>query len=87
MMPRRQIRSIIIVGLLLSVTYHLPLWLPAEVPRVMNYQGLSTDDAGVPLDGDCHMVFSIYDTTFGGIPLLSETHGDGHRWDILFSNI
>jgi len=68
----RHRRTIAVVGIVLSVTFLLPLWLHAEVPQQINYQGLLTDDVGTPLDGDYQMVFSIYDASSGGTPIWSE---------------
>lgn len=44
------------------------------IPRTMNYQGKLTDTDGVGINDDLDMVFRIYDTASGGIPLWSESH-------------
>jgi hypothetical protein len=44
-----------------------------DVPTLITYQGLLTDDTGIPLDGDYSMTFTIYDAETGGAELWSET--------------
>ncbi|MCI0530665.1 MAG: hypothetical protein L0Y74_01740 [candidate division Zixibacteria bacterium] len=46
----------------------------AEVPQLMNFQGILTDPAGVPLANDTNSVlFTIYDAPAGGSSKWSET--------------
>lgn len=46
----------------------------AATPRLLDYQGTLTDEAGAPLpDGSYAMTFAIYDTAAGGAPLWTET--------------
>lgn len=46
----------------------------AQIPRLMNYQGVLTDDVGVVVsDGSYSMTFRIYDVPSGGAPLWEET--------------
>jgi len=46
----------------------------AQIPRLMNYQGVLTDDVGVVVsDGTYSMTFRIYDVPSGGSPLWEET--------------
>ena len=47
----------------------------AQVPQLMNYQGVLKDGGGSPITGTRSIVFSIYDTPTGGTPLWSETQG------------
>ena len=46
----------------------------AEVPQLMNYQGLVTDNLGNPLNGTYSFTFRIYDVATGGTALWTETH-------------
>lgn len=49
--------------------------LRAAVPRTTSYQGVLTDGVGVPVaDGPYDLTFRIYDTSFGGTALWSESH-------------
>ena len=70
-----QIRTLFMVGLILSVTFLLPVVLHAEVPHQLSYQGYLTDDLGDPLNGDYLMIFSIYDVPGGGTALWNESQG------------
>ncbi len=45
----------------------------AQVPPVINYQGLLTDASGNPSNGTFTIVFGIYDSATGGTALYSET--------------
>jgi hypothetical protein len=38
----------------------------ADIPRLINYQGMLTDDSGNPLSGPHNLTFMIYDDTTGG---------------------
>jgi hypothetical protein len=44
----------------------------ADVPKLLNYQGILTDTGGAPLDGMYDLVFSIYPDTASTTPLWSE---------------
>ncbi len=46
----------------------------AEIPKMINYQGMLTDDSGDPIDGNPNIVFRIYDDTTGGTQKWTETH-------------
>ena len=46
----------------------------ANVPEMINYQGILTDGSGNPLDTTVSMLFTIYDASTGGTNLWSETH-------------
>jgi hypothetical protein len=46
----------------------------ADIPRLINYQGMLTDDEGIPIDGVQNLTFRIYDDTTGaGTLQWSET--------------
>jgi hypothetical protein len=57
----------------------------ADVPRLINYQGMLTDDVGNPLSGSYDLVFRIYDDTTGGNLKWSETYSDVAVEDGLFN--
>lgn len=46
----------------------------AEVPNLVNYQGMLTDADGTPIDGTRSIEFSFYATLTGGSALWTETH-------------
>ncbi len=45
----------------------------AQVPQLVNYQGMLTDDAGVPVTGTYSIEFRIYNTETGGTAIWNET--------------
>ena len=45
----------------------------ADIPHLINYQGMLTDDLGDPLSGPHNLTFRIYDDTTGGDLEWSET--------------
>jgi hypothetical protein len=45
----------------------------ADIPKLINYQGMLTDDEGNPLTGSYNLTFYIYDDTTGGNLEWSET--------------
>ncbi len=47
--------------------------LLAGIPEVISHQGRLVNDAGVVLDGEFRMVFSLYDNSTGGNLLWAET--------------
>ncbi len=46
------------------------------IPHMINYQGMLTDDGGIPLNGSYDLTFSIYSISSGGSALWHETHND-----------
>ncbi|MFZ2095670.1 MAG: hypothetical protein WAV05_03440 [Anaerolineales bacterium] len=62
-----------------------PCW--PDIPHLINYQGMLTDDGGVPLNGSYDLTFSIYSISSGGSALWDETHNDVLIEDGLFSVI
>ncbi len=52
----------------------LSLPLAAEVPHLINYQGILTDDTGTPLDGTYDLTFTIYGDSLTMTTLWTETH-------------
>lgn len=59
--------ALIIVAMTTTTTAH------AEAPGEIPVQGLLTNSAGVPLNGESVVVFAIYNTEIGGAPLYSES--------------
>jgi hypothetical protein len=57
------------------------------VPPYINYQGILTDDAGMPLDGVYDLTFKIYNDSTGGVALWTELHPDAEVDDGLFNVI
>ena len=57
----------IIIGLFLSAS---PCW--CEVPELINYQGILTDDTGTPLEGTFNLSFKIYGSKLGNDSLWWE---------------
>ena len=45
----------------------------AQVPQLINYQGVITDSEGAPINGPASILFSIYDDSTSGTLLWSET--------------
>ena len=46
----------------------------AQIPQILNYQGLLTDAANTPVpDGNYDVTFSIYNVATGGAALWTET--------------
>ena len=59
---------------LLSLIYTLSA-LTAEIPSMINYQGILTNENGTVIDDNTYnLSFSIYDVASGGSELWSETH-------------
>lgn len=46
----------------------------ADIPKLINYQGMLTDDSGNPINDNPNIVFRIYDDTTGGTQKWTETH-------------
>lgn len=59
---------IVVAGfLLLEMVAH------AEIPQLINYQGVLTTISGAPINGTVSLTFSIYDVSTGGTALWAET--------------
>jgi hypothetical protein len=59
---------IIISVFLLSISYVF-----AGIPKLINYQGMLTDNSGNPLNGSYNLTFSIYNVPTSGSALWTET--------------
>ena len=46
----------------------------AEVPQLINYQGVLSDSAGAPLDGTFDITFKLYSQPVAGTEFWPETH-------------
>jgi hypothetical protein len=55
----------------------------AQVSQMINYQGTLTDTLGNRLDGDYDMIFSIYDTSTGGVALWTAPEVELMWWCML----
>jgi hypothetical protein len=59
----------------------------ADIPHLINYQGMLTDTGGNPLNGDYDLTFKIYGQSSGGSALWTETHTGTQVQDGLFNVI
>jgi hypothetical protein len=75
------IASVALVALAALAAFAVVVWVgiiftspaSADVPRMINYQGVITDkDTGKPLAGEHSIVFTIFNVPFGGSALWSE---------------
>ncbi len=69
---RKSMMNILIVGLMMF--FSNPLF--ADIPDQLRYQGVLTNNAGVPLNGNFNLTFRIYNVQIGGTPLWSETQSN-----------
>jgi hypothetical protein len=53
-------KRLIVVSAVLAVLM-LGQWIAAEVPQMINYQGVLSDSTGQPLSGGYYLTFTIYD--------------------------
>jgi hypothetical protein len=58
-----------------------------QVPKLINYQGMITDDSGNPLNGNYDIIFKIYNHIQAGNAVWEETHTDVPVTDGLFNVI
>jgi hypothetical protein len=73
---------IVIVGCVFASAYTAL----ADVPRLIDYQGILTDTGGTPISGTHDLTFGVYaDATPGGTPLWTEQHTGVFINDGLFS--
>ena len=59
----------------------------AEVPQLINYQGVLSDSAGAPLDGTFDITFKVYSQPVAGTEFWTETHIGAAVNDGLFAVI
>ena len=68
-------RFVILAGLIILL--FLGSWSLAQIPKMINYQGMVTNDEGTPLNGSFSMIFRIYTDPTSTNPLYfkwDETH-------------
>lgn len=59
---------------ILIISMSMLTYLPAQVPKIISYQGVLTDNAGtIVADGTYSFVLSLYDVQSGGTVLWTET--------------
>ena len=63
-------RSVIIFGLIILMYASLSL---AGIPKMINYQGMLTDNSGTPLSGSYTIIFKIYNDPSAGTKKWEET--------------
>lgn len=65
-------KKIILITIVL--VYLFPVIIFSEIPHLMNYQGILTDDTGQPVQNDVYEItFKIYNQESGGNPIWTET--------------
>jgi hypothetical protein len=62
-----------VLVLCLMTLVFLAGWATAEIPKLINYQGMLTDSSGNPLSGLHDIVFKIYNGELGGTEKWGET--------------
>jgi hypothetical protein len=71
---RRYVMKPITVLSVLIVFFFLGSFSWADIPDLINYQGMLTDNAGNPLNEPRDLTFTIYDAPTNGTALWTETH-------------
>ena len=65
-------KKVIIITIALICIF--PVIIFSEIPHLMNYQGILTDDTGQPVQNDVYEItFKIYNQESGGNPIWTET--------------
>jgi hypothetical protein len=63
----------------------------AEIPRLINYQGMLTDHSGIPLDGSYSITFKIYNSSSDGLLRWQETQSgiavDNGMFNVLLGSL
>jgi hypothetical protein len=72
--------------LLISLVFFASLSL-AGIPKLINYQGMLTDNSGTPLTGSYNLTFKIWTDTTGGSYLWTETQNGVQVTNGLFNVI
>jgi hypothetical protein len=78
-------RFIFVFGLIILVS--LASLSLAGIPKMINYQGMLTDDSGTPLTGSYNLTFKIWTDTTGGSSLWTETQNGVQVQNGLFNVI
>jgi hypothetical protein len=67
-------RLVFLLGMLFAGTFIAPLSpISADIPKLINYQGMLTDGSGTPLSGLHDIIFKIYNAELGGTQKWAET--------------
>jgi hypothetical protein len=66
-MLKKSLMMVVTILLMVFTSY-------AEIPKMMNYQGMLTDANGKPIDGTRSITFGLFGTETGGVALWTETH-------------
>jgi hypothetical protein len=53
--------------------FTLPMIILGQIPKALSFQGILTDDTGIPLSGDQVLVFKLYVVESGGTAVWQET--------------
>ena len=77
--------NIFIISLIVLVS--LASMSLAEIPKMINYQGMLTDNSGTPLSGAYNLTFKIYTDTTGGSSIWTETQNGVQVQNGLFNVI
>ncbi len=63
-----------IILIIIALICIFPIIIFSEIPHLMNYQGILTDDTGQPVQNDVYEItFKIYNQESGGNPIWTET--------------
>ncbi len=76
----------LIISCLVILTFLASLSL-AAIPKMINYQGMLTDNTGTPLTGSYNLTFKIWTDTTGGSSLWTETQNGVQVQNGLFNVI
>ncbi|MCH8873925.1 CcmD family protein [candidate division KSB1 bacterium] len=63
-----------IILFIITLFLAIPLILEAQVPRLVHYEGILSDDDGTPFTGTTDLQFSIFNSLKSEKPLWSEVH-------------
>ncbi len=66
-------RSLVIIAAIVAASFLSGIFVYAEVPRLIRFQGKVTDIEGAPLNGSYNITFRVYDAESGGTLMWSET--------------
>ncbi|MCK4224134.1 MAG: hypothetical protein KAX39_03070 [candidate division Zixibacteria bacterium] len=74
MEAKKLILGLVALSISLSSILSFAASVSANIPQMINYQGVLTDPGGCPEDGEYDMVFRIYNAETSGDSLWGETH-------------
>ena len=70
----KKLKMNILFSLITIIVFVFTIYLKAEIPKKIYYQGRLTDSSKNPLSGSYNFTFRIFDVSSGGSALWSETH-------------